>query len=829
MDKVNQVIKRVFLSLTLIMMFGAVSFAQQTSVSGKVEDASTGETLPFTTVKFKGTSISTTTDIDGNYTISTATPSDFLVVIAFGFDDLEKSVKKGEVQVINFKMGGAEVQELQVVKIKKQENPAHSIIRKVIENKDKNDIKKLDSYECEVYSKVELDIDNISEKFKQKKFMKSLGESFDNMGMVKDENGKEVLPIFISETMSDYYYKRDPKNQLEKVKATRVTGLGVEDGSFVSQLVGTSFQQFNFYQNNVVILEKDFVSPFSSGWKGFYRYIIEDTLLYKGDSCFYLEIYPKRKQDLGFKGFMWVEKESYALKKVEFTIPKEANLNFIDEIKLKQEWERTAKDAWYVRRSNLTIDVGDIADNWASMILKSTITNDSLHFEEPKDNKFYEYQIEVAEDAKDKPADYWDENRHYELSDNEQQSFVMVDSLRNMPSVKTYIDIIFTIINGYKTQGWWDWGPYLYFYSWNEVEGHKVRIGGRTNADFSRKWVIEGYVAPSLKDEKVKYGIGVKYILDRTPWTEVGASRRFDLDQLGVPNDLGGNLYQAFIRWGKIVGPHYTTENNLFFSRQLNKNFSSKITLTQRLFDPLFDFNYFPNSSDTSVTRSRLNNTYATMKLRFAKDELFIQQGNSRRSLGAKKLPEVTLKYTVGVKGVFGADFNFHKVDFIMEQKIGLGKFGELHYWGLAGHVFSNVPFPLLNVHLGNETPIYVNYAFSLLDYFEFVSDSYGSINFAHHFNGYFFNKVPFFNKLKWREVVNFQVLYGKARQENFDIIAPGSTVFSAFDKGLPYVEVGYGIENIFKFLRVEAFHRLTYRDRGRNNFGVKGTLQLSL
>lgn len=819
--------KHYFFTLLLVLILG-VTYSQTTTVSGTVYDNSTGETLPFATVKFKGTTVSVTTDIDGNYTISTSAPSDLLVAISFGFSDLEKSVKKGEVQVINFKMGEV-VNELQVVEIKGTENPAHKIIRKVIENKDDNNIKKLDAYESETYSKVELDIDNISQKFKQKKFMKTLSESFDNMGMVTDEDGREVLPIFISETMSEFYYKRDPKNQLEKVKATRVTGIGIEDGSFVSQLVGSSFQQFNFYENSVNILGKDFVSPFASGWKGVYRYIIEDTVLIDGFTCYELEIYPKREQDLGFKGKMWVVDSSYAIKKVDFTIPKEANINFIDEIKLRQEWMPTDGGAWFVSLSRLTIDVGDLNDDWASMVLKSTISNTKLEITEPKENKFYEYQIEVAEDAGFQEEGYWDENRPYELTKEEEQSFVMVDSLRNMPSVKTYIDIIFTIINGYKTMDWFDIGPYLFAYSWNEVEGHKVRLGGRTNESFHRKWVLEGYVAPSLKDEKIKYGLGVKYIFDRTPWTELGLNRRYDLDQLGVPNDLGGNLYQAFIRWGRIVGPHYTTENNLYLFRQLNKNFSSKIQLSQRLFDPIFNFSYYDKPGDTTSTRSQLNSTYATIKLRYAKNELFIQQGNTRRSLGSEKLPEITLNYTMGLKGVLGADFDFQKLDLVLEQRLGVGKYGETHYWAQAGKVFSTVPFPLLNVHLGNESPIYVNYAFSLLDNFEFVSDNYGSFNLAHHFNGYILNKIPVMKKLKWRAVTNFQMLYGTARQENFDIIPSTSTKFSAFEPGVPYMEVGYGVENIFRFLRVQAFHRLTYRDRGRNNWAIKGTLQLTL
>ena len=194
------------------------SHSQTTTVNGTVYDSELGETIPFSTVKFKGTSISTTTDLDGNYSLTTTTPSDSLVAISFGFNDLVKPVKKGQTQTIDFKMGEV-LTALEVVEIEIPENPAHLIVKKVIANKDKTDIKRLEAYESEVYSKVELDIDNISEKFKQKKFMKSIGESFDNMGMVKDEDGREVLPIFISETMSDYYYKKDPESQLEKGKS----------------------------------------------------------------------------------------------------------------------------------------------------------------------------------------------------------------------------------------------------------------------------------------------------------------------------------------------------------------------------------------------------------------------------------------------------------------------------------------------------------------------------------------------------------------------------------------------------------------------------------
>ena len=162
--------------------------------------------------------------------------------------------------------------------------------------------------------------------------------------------------------------------------------------------------------------------------------------------------------------------------------------------------------------------------------------------------------------------------------------------------------------------------------------------------------------------------------------------------------------------------------------------------VTQRDFDPIFPyfpFFYYNSPTDTSNVRSRITSSYATVQVRFAKNELFIQQGNSRRSLGSEKLPELTLRYTHGVKGVLGSDFSFQKLDLLVEQHLSAGKFGQTHYWARAGKVFSTVPFPLLNVHLGNESPIYVNYAFSLMDNFEFVTDNYVSLNHTHHFNGY--------------------------------------------------------------------------------------------
>jgi hypothetical protein len=164
-----------------------------------------------------------------------------------------------------------------------------------------------------------------------------------------------------------------------------------------------------------------------------------------------------------------------------------------------------------------------------------------------------------------------------------------------------------------------------------------------------------------------------------------------------------------------------------------------------------------------------------------------------------------------------------------------MGLLGVSRYNIDGGYIFESLPFPLLKVHLGNESPFYTTSAFNQMNFFEFISDSYISLNYRHYFEGFLLNRIPLMKKLKWRALATANVLYGKLDEGNLALTPQqdleGNEIISF--KGLgdaPYIELGYGIENIFKFLRVDFIHRVNYLEgEDIRPFGVKVSAQLIL
>jgi hypothetical protein len=237
---------------------------------------------------------------------------------------------------------------------------------------------------------------------------------------------------------------------------------------------------------------------------------------------------------------------------------------------------------------------------------------------------------------------------------------------------------------------------------------------------------------------------------------------------------------------------------------------------------------------ESSPLITNFNTTEFVSELTFARDELAIISDNERLSFGTTNSPTITFKYILGAKNVFDGDFNYHKLLAKYSHTLNLGYFGKTYYRAEAGAIFGTVPYPLLKSHLGNESIFIVGNSFNLMNNFEFVSDRYASVRYTHDFEGLFFNRVPLIKKLKWRTFTTGKFLVGGISKANQQInpLTEGSSVtptFSSLNR-TPYVELGYGINNIFKVLRVEAMHRLTYRDMPNiRKFGVKFTLEITL
>jgi hypothetical protein len=827
------------LSFSTLILAVASVFAQETIIQGKVIDAASGDPIPYANIVFKGTTIGTTSDFDGNYLLKTTKPTDSIFASYIGYKPRHKAIKKGVKQVINFQLE-EDVTKLQEIVIKSGENPAFEILRKVVRNKSNNDKRKLTAYEYDTYTKIEMDVDNLTDKFRERKIIKQITQVLDSIEIIAGEDGKPILPVFMTESVSKLYYRDNPSLKKEYILKTKINGVGVEDGTTITQMIGSTFQEYNFYQNWLNILDKEFVSPIADGWRIYYDYDLTDSLYIGNDFCYRLDFFPRSPMDLAFTGTIWITKAEYALKQIDASMGKQANLNFIDKIRLQQELVKTDLGPWLPVKNRVLIDVGQLGKENAGMLAKFYTSNKNIITNQPRDPVFYERSIETAEDSRMYEEDkYWDTLRHEPLSATEKNVYKMMDTLRNIPVVKTYTEIIKVVLDGYYEVGKVDVGSYLGLLAWNDKEGVRVQLGLRTNYKFSRKWVLQGQLAYGFTDEKLKYLASVQRILSRDRWTTLTFRARRDISRIGIDNEsLADNtILLALSQWGYFRRGFYSDEYRVALNRELFKGYSQKVSFRYWTFDPTFEFGYPANPEDVNSTiLDSFQNSEVSIESRYARDEVFLQDDNNRVSLGTTKWPIITLKYTHGFNGVFGSDFEYDKLKLGITKRIKTGPLG-VGYLNLTGeYIFDTLPYPMLGLHLGNQSPIYSSVLYSLMNYGEFVSDHYAALQYQQYLEGFLLNRIPLLNKLKWRLLATSNVIMGGMRQANQDLISTVSPdgdetlPVGFFKNGKPYVELGYGVENIFKLLRVDFVHRLSYLDNpNARKFGVLFTIQLQL
>ncbi|RMG81339.1 MAG: carboxypeptidase-like regulatory domain-containing protein, partial [Bacteroidetes bacterium] len=635
---------------------------------------------------------------------------------------------------------------------------------------------------------------------------------------------KPYLPIFISEAVSEYYYKRFPKMEKEIIKATKVSGI---ENQTVSQFMGDMYQNVNIYNNYINIFGKSFVSPISDFGFFSYRYYLTDSGFVDNNWCYKIKFVPKRKHELTFDGEMWINDTTYAVKKITATINEEANINFIKRFDVEQTYRQVQPEVWMLVQDKAVADF-NLADKQVGFYGRKNTYYRKFVINQPLPDEFYlsGLDIELEKDASEKPEDFWDTVRAEQLSEKEAQIYHMVDSIKNVPVFRSYVDIIQLIVTGYHVWGNVELGPYFTTYSFNQVEGSRFRIGGRTSNQFSKRLMIEAYLAYGLRDKRFKYGAWFDYYLTKLPRQHFGLSYKNDVEQLGQSQNAWrqDNILASVFRRNPFNKINGYEEYSGFFEREWFFGFSNKISLSHRRIWPLGVLDFEKNTESGTIPVNNITTAEIGIYTRFAYKEKYVSGEFERISLGTK-WPILQAQYFYGLKNFFGSQYEYHKIIVNIQDKMKLNPFGEMEYAVEAGKLFGTLPYPLLFLHNGNETYFYDFSAFNLMNYYEFASDQYVSLAATHHFNGLFFNKIPLINKLKWREVISGKAVYGtlsdKHKQE---MIYPQN--FQGLYKG-PYIEGGVGIENIFKLFRVDALWRFTYLDHPNIvPWGIRTTFQ---
>ena len=814
------------------VIFALNASSQTTRVTGKVVDGVSGELLPFVTVGFLDTRISSNSDLEGVYSLETYYATDSIRATCLGYRPVTLSIKRDQAQVIDFTLQPSSG-ELKEVVVTYSENSAFAVLRQVIRNKPANNRAKLAAYEYESYNKVEFDLNNITEDFKNKKLFKDFKFIFD---YVDTTTTKESLPIFMTETLSDVYYRQEPKTRREIIRANRVSG--VENES-ITQFMGDMYQNVNIYQNFLTLFGKNFVSPIADGGSQHYDYLLVDSNWVDRAWCYQIRFKPKHQQQLCFSGEMWINDTSFAVRRIDAGIEPGTNLNFVQEFTVHQEYDEVAHEVYMLTKDQLMVDLNPLKDE--GEVNKNPIQGfygrrnasyRDFKINRARDDAFYNgvSEVIVDEDPLSESADFWDQHRHTPLSKRENDIYHMVDTMKRVPKFRTYLDLINTVVTGYYKLGKVEVGPYFNVYSFNPVEGNRFRLGMRTSNKFSKRIEYSGFVAYGTHDEEFKYGFGARGFISKEPRQLLGVYHNRDIEQLGqsISAFKQDNVLSSVLRNAPNNKLTLVNEFKVTYERQWFQGFSNTVLFRVRTLYPRGDLVYlkFKNSEDFPVPISSIRTTELAINTRYAYREKFVSGTFRRVSLGTK-YPAFELHCAFGIRNLLGSDHEYQKFVFRVNQRVPTGVLGNLRYAAEIGRVFGTLPYPLLIVHPGNETFYYDEAAYNTMNFFEFISDRYASLSLQQHFDGFLLNRIPLLRKLKWREVIGVKGVIGDLDAKHADelLFLP---IMRRLNEG-PFVEASAGLENVFKFLRVDGVWRLTYRDSPRATlFGLRMKININ-
>ena len=846
-----------FVCLALLIVSRPVKAQTDFTVTGLVTDAQTGEPIPFASVALVGRRSGTLTDEKGRYTLKVKALSDSLAVSSMGYKALRQAIDPERItQAVDFKLvssGNA----LQEVTVKAGENPAWRVLRQVRKNRSINDRKRLAAYEYDSYVKTEIALSHVSDRMRRNPLIKRINDAMSKHDSIVDDEGDKLLPLLASESVSRYYFRTGPERKREDIRKTRIKGVAVDDAGLSSQLLGgTNLVSQNFYDNYIPILGKDFASPIGDNWKNWYEFFLADTTQIGDHICYEIQFDPKRPEDLAFIGKAWIDTTTFALCQIETKIGKGANLNYVRSLTIEQELESTidsssgisATAGWLPVSIRLSANLTGVGKQSLGMRAQVTLRNSNIVVNKPRPTRFYEQPIEPSDTVAINNEAYWNTVQRTlagadSLSKDDQKTRQIIEKLRAVPAVKKAEAVGQIAVTGFYKLGGIDIGPYPYLFAVNSVEGLRTRIGFRTNEQFSRNWVLRGYVAYGTLDKAFKYGGEIDYLFSRQHWTVAGVRVANDLERLGLtPELIGGNrTFYALSRFGRYRGGYQSYQKEVFLKTEPVKGVLLTAMLGSRTFDPLFPFHYRedPDLGDQSPLKSDINDAYWSIEMRLARKEKYLMDGNERITLGTKKAPVLTIRYTRGLKSL-GSDFDYHRITLRAQQSLRLGALGRMTYLLSAGYTPDVMPAPMLFPHIGNPTPLLTTNTFNRMQFYEFVSDRFVAVHVQHRFEGLLFNRIPGIRKLNWRLIANVDALWGSLSKANQavssakplpDGVRP--VYFGALDGAIPYMEVGYGIDNIFKIIRIQAIHRLNYLEGGPNgiplnSFALKASATLS-
>ncbi|MFS8082115.1 MAG: DUF5686 family protein [Ginsengibacter sp.] len=831
MDVLRQFICFFLLAMSLNLQ------AQERTIHGKVTDAKTKLPLASCSIYTLNSGNGVISDENGKYTITIDERTDSIAISMIGYSSLSRHVSKAPDQEIDFDAQSiSSTMSAVVVEIKTKYNRAQRLVKKVIKNKDQNDVFSNKSYQSEVYDKIEVEFKNIPKQLENNRLLKPLAFALRNMDTTQDH--QKALPLYLSESNANFYYSRNPEKERYDYTALKSSGIG---NKTVLAYIDGLYKKLNIYDNNIKLVDVNFISPVAENALSFYNYHILDTLVFENRRCIQVEFDPIQFGSNTFKGYMWIVDTSFAIKSLVMHMDKNANINFVNKFEISETF-KGGKDVRFLPDKNiLYIDLSIPELKKSGVIVKKTTIYKNAILNNPMiDSAFTKKPTDITQVSRD-TAD-WANKRFEPLSKSENSVYLLMDTLNKMPIAITYGKIISAITTGYYTTGPVDIGNLYSIYTNNHVEGNRFTFGLETNSRFNGNLQLSGYAGLSTRDKQFRYMFSSEFVLSRKQWSTLTLTYRSDISgTYGHQNELDQNsIFASFLRRVNysVIRLLNIKDADISYEKFWNNGFGISGDVKHRILTPFFNVYYTYNGFQPYIlTKPGVNNDYivneATVSLRYSHRERFISQHYTRGSLGSN-YPIVVLSYTKGIKintGMLKSDFSYSKWNLNIQHDFTDGRIGQLSYTIDAGLTNGVLPVVLLDVQKGNDTYYYNQYAFNNMNRYEFATDKYASLSVQQSFGSFPFKYFPLLKRLKWRSLATFKGVIGDMSEANK--VANGyydSSINYHFTipNKQPYIEVGAGIDNIFHLIRIDAVWRLNYLNNpGISRFGIKGSIEL--
>lgn len=849
-----------FLFLIACLLVLTIPLGAQT-ITGVVTDAETGDSIAYASIVYKGHHVSAVSDYYGRYSIARHEGWNITVsAVGYAARIIPINAKTKKTLNITLKPDDQTIGEVVVSqkrdKYSRKNNPAVELMKRVVAAKKKTDLSVNDYYNYNKYEKITLSLNDLKPEQLETGIFKKHPWILEHVE-TSAATGKMILPVSVDETVSQKVYRRDPHAEKTIIRGQTSRGLNdfFQTGDIINTVVKDVFTDIDIYQDRIRLLQRPFISPVSEEGIGFYRYYIEDTLTVERDSCIHLHFLPNNLQDQGFRGDLYILKDSTLhVRRCVMTIPKQANVNFVENVQILQDYEQLPDGQWVLTKDDMTTDLS-LVSFLSSFTVTRTTRMTEYAFDPLPDKLFKGSTNEVTEaDAEMRDEEFWNQYRQVRLTKSEGSMDKFIHRIENIRGMKYIIFGLKALVENSVETGdpnYIDLCPINTLISSNFVDGLRSRLSFKTTANLSKHFFLAGYYGRGWRSHKNYYNAEFTYSLNPKKYLPHEFPKRTLTLQatrdVCSPSDrflqTDKDNFLVAMKWAETNKMMLYNRFSATFEYETDWGLRASVTgkveeneacgaMSFRTLDQpvLTDFNKTGNGE-------YLHTTEVTVRLRYAPGETYINNKLRRRVINLDA-PVFSLSHTVGFDGAFGGDYRYNYTEAHIFKRFWLSSWGKLDVDLKGGIQWNIVPYPLLIHPASNPSYIIQKETFSCINTMEFLNDRYASLMMSWDLNGKLFNRLPLIKKLYLREYIGFRLLWGTLTDGNNPFLPEnaGDANLMHFPEGSyvmdperPYAELVVGIHNIFKLFRIEYVRRLNYNDLPTSpQWGLRYALSLT-